>query len=186
MDSNILKTLGLDSKMSPNDLNLLNQILGSAMNGNKSQKISISEKNNLISKLSSATTLANLPQKEMKEMNEQEKKIYKEELKKRLKNKQSEKKMLRTNNIGKNKNNYNDTLNKLNDMMKNIPNDVLEQKNNDEQQNNDEQKNNDTKANTHVNIDQTNKINDIINKNYKNTDDLDTSNQLENFDDYIN
>ena len=35
MDPNILKTLGLDSKMNQNDLNLLNQILSSTINGNK-------------------------------------------------------------------------------------------------------------------------------------------------------
>jgi hypothetical protein len=182
MDPNILKTLGLDSKMNSNDINLLNQILSSTVNGNKSQKISAKERNNLINKLSATTTLSELPQKDMKDMNEEEKKIYREELKKKLKNKNNEKKMIRTNNLGKNKNNYNDALTKLNDMMKNIPNDVLAQ---DKETNDqvDSQTNDQVDSQTN---DQVDKINYIINKNYSNTEYSNISpNQSDNLDDYI-
>ena len=179
MDPNILKNLGLDSKMSPNDLNLINQILTSTSGTNKSAKMTAKDRNNLINKLSSTTTLSELPQKDLKDMNEEEKKIYREELKKKLKNKQNEKKMIRTNNIGKNKDNYNDVLGKLGEMMKNIPNDVLMQTQENKQTNNN-LINSDQIINNQINTDQSNKINNIdkinyiINKKYENTDTLNT------------
>ena len=193
MDPNILKNLGLDSKMNSNDLNLINQILSSTNGGNNVPKMSVKDRNNLISKLSSVVTLSELPQKDIKDMNEEEKKIYREELKKKLKNKQNEQKMLRTKNIVKNNivtnksnnnNNYNDTLNKLSEMMKNIPNDILVQ---NEQINNSiclsgEHVINDVVINN-ISIDD--KINNIINKNYEKTNNSNTVNQSDDLNDYI-
>ena len=101
MDANLLKSLGLDSSINANDLELFEQLLSSfGSNGtNKLPKISAKQRNNLISKLSSNTTLNEIPKKDLKDMNEKEKEIYRKELKQRLKNKQNEKKMMRTSNI---------------------------------------------------------------------------------------
>ena len=116
MDQNSLNELSLNSSISSNDLNLINKILNT--NGKK-PKISAKETNDLINKLSSTNTLKDIPQKDFKDMNENEKKIYREELKKKIKNKSNEKKMLRTN-ILNNKNNYTETLNKLSGLINNL------------------------------------------------------------------
>jgi len=127
MDPDLLKNLNLDSSINQNDLQLLTQILGSiGSNGNKMPKITAKERNNLINKLSSNNTLNNIPQKELKDMNENEKKIYRQELKQKLKNKQNEKKMLRTSNLNKkntfqNDPNYSEAINKITEMMNNNP-----------------------------------------------------------------
>ena len=198
MDPNVLKNLGLDGKMNQSDLNLISQILSSNMgNGNnKVPKMSAKEKNNLINKLSSNNTLSEIPQKELKDMNEEEKKIYREELRKKLKNKQNEKKMLRTNNISKNKNKYNDALNKISDMMKNIPNDVLSNNINSSNVNldNNIQDNNIQDNKIQDNNIQDNKIytvdkiNYLINKNYNNEEQNDSNKEpiVEDLDDYLN
>jgi DNA repair protein RadC len=75
--------------------------------------MNIKDRNNLINKLSSINTVNNIPPtqiKDIKDMNEDEKKIYREELKKRLKNKNNEKKSLRTNPVN------NNTFSKLNEL----------------------------------------------------------------------
>ena len=79
MDPKILNQLALNSGLNTNDLSLLNQIMNSSNLKNKMSKMSAKEKNNLINKLSSSNTLNSLPQKELKDMNENEKKIYREE-----------------------------------------------------------------------------------------------------------
>jgi hypothetical protein len=127
MDANLLKNLGLDSSINQNDLQMLNQLLTSfgGLDGkNKQPKMTAKERNNLISKLSSNTTLNEIPKKELKDMNEQEKEQYRNELRQRLKNKQNEQKMLRTNNVIKkntqNNSNYSDAIVKITEMMKQI------------------------------------------------------------------
>ena len=118
MDPKILNDIALNSGLNAGDLTLLNQILGSGGSKNKLPKMSAKDKNNLINKLSTSITLNNIPQKELKDMNEDEKKIYREELRKKLKNKQNEKNMIRTNHLANNNNNnYTDTINKLSTMM---------------------------------------------------------------------
>lgn len=125
MDPNLLKNLNLDSSIGENDLKLLNQLLGSiGSKSSKAPKMSAKDRNNLISKLSSNNTLNDTPKKELKNMNENEKKIHREELKNKLKNKQNEKKMLRTSNLVKkntlqNNSEYSDAINKLNGMINN-------------------------------------------------------------------
>lgn len=116
MESNSINELSINSSLSSNDLNLINQILNT--NGKK-PKISAKETNDLINKLSSTNTIKNIPQKDFKDMNDNEKKMYREELKQKIKNKSNEKKMLRTN-ILNNKNNYAETLNKLSGLISNI------------------------------------------------------------------
>lgn len=118
MDPNQLKNLGLDSSLNEKDLQLLSQILGSISGNTKGPKISARERNNLLSKLTANKTIDNVPKKELKDMNEEEKKIYRQELKQKLKNKQNEKKMLRTTNFAKKNNSkYTETVNKINEMM---------------------------------------------------------------------
>ena len=125
MDPNLLKNLNLNSSINQNDIQLLNQILGSIGSCGKAPKMTAKERNDLINKLSSNKTLNEVPKKELKDMNEKEKQIYRDELKQKLKNKQNEKKMLRTSNLVKkntlhSNSNYSDAIGKINEMMKNI------------------------------------------------------------------
>lgn len=194
MDPNILKNLGLDSSLNTNDLQLLQQILGSVGQGTNSKmpKMTAKERNNLISKLSSNTTLEETPKKELKDMNEQEKKIYREELKKKLKNKQNEKKMMRTSNLVKQNQiktdtNYSDAIGKISEMMKNIntPNEI-----------NNINTNSDTNTNTNsyidikqnlTNVKQETIINNIINKTDENKTKVeDNENTIDDLSDYLN
>lgn len=132
MDPNLLKNIGLDSSLNQNDMQLLNQILNSIGPGGnkKAPKMTVKDRNNLMAKLSSNNTLNEIPKKELKDMNEQEKKIYREELKKKLKNKQNELKMGRTSNLVKqkiaNEPNFNEAIGKLSEMMKNVDPSALE------------------------------------------------------------
>ncbi len=171
-------------------------MLNSVGNNNKPPKISAKDRNNLINKLSSTATLNEQPQKELKNMNEDEKKIYREELRKKLKNKQNEKKMLRTNNFNKNNFNKNnkssETMDKLADLMKNIPHNLSNNTTDNIKEDNikeDNTKEDNTKENnTTGNISNlndilktVNQINDLVNQNYK-----DNNNDSEdNFEDYI-
>src|SRR3990167_429073 len=89
MNYNLLNNLGLDSTMNQKDIQQLDQILNCMVQGSSGKKLpkmTITERNNLISKLSN-TTLNEIPKKELKDMDEQEKKIHKEELRQKLKNK---------------------------------------------------------------------------------------------------
>lgn len=180
MDPNLLKNLGLDSSLNQNDIQLLNQILNSMGPGgnNKVPKITAKDRNNLIAKLSSNNTLNEIPKKELKDMNEQEKKIYREELKKKLKNKQNELKIGRTSNLTKqkiaNEPKFNEAIGKLSEMMGNIDPTVLETLN--QTDNVPEQKTNVSKQETLINniINQSNKEENII------------VNEPDNLDDYIN
>jgi hypothetical protein len=200
MDPNILKNLRLDSSLNTNDLQLLQQILGSVGQGTNSKmpKITAKERNNLISKLSSNTTLEETPKKELKDMNEQEKKIYREELKKKLKNKQNEKKMMRTSNLVKQNQiktdtNYSNAIGKISEMMKNI---------NTHDEINNINTNTDTNTNINTNYNTDNKqnltnvkqetiINNIINKTNENENEnktkvLDNENTIDDLSDYLN
>jgi hypothetical protein len=125
MDPNLFKNLGLNSSLNPNDQQLINQLLGSIGTNTKTPQMSIKERNNLINKLTSTNTLNELPKKELKDMNEEEKKIYKEELTQRVKKIQNDKKMSRTGNVSNN--NTTDVFSKITEMMKNMDPNILGQ-----------------------------------------------------------
>ena len=201
MDPNLLKNLGLDSSLNQNDIQLLNQILSSVGPGGnkKPPKMTAKDKNNLITKLSSNTTLNETPKKELKDMNEQEKKIYREEIKKKLKNKQNELKMGRTSNLAKqkianqpnfNQPNFNEAIGKLSEMMKNVNPSVLDTLNLNQADNMSKQETDTTeqKINTSENktniLKQETLINNIINQ--TNKDENFTIDEPDNFDDYLN
>lgn len=94
MDINQLKNLNLGSNLNPEDMNLLTNLLGN-INSGKGLQMSTREKNNLLSKLSSGPVLeAN--KKELKNMNESEKKIYREELRAKMNAVQNKHKQTRT------------------------------------------------------------------------------------------
>ena len=171
MDSKLLETLGLNSSINSNDLQILNQILNSS--GKNLPKISNRDKNNLINKLSSTNTLNNIPTKELKDMNEEEKIIYRKELKKKLKDKQLLKKNIRTNYLAKNNSNINNDDTSLNntDLNNNLNNNNL---NNALDKINEIIKNNDLSDIIHKDDIE----NDIIHKD--NNDDID------NLDNYLN
>ena len=90
MDPNTIKNINIDSSINHNDFQLLQQLCSTNM-----PKMTAKERNNLMAKLSSNTTLNEIPKKELKDMNENEKKNYRYELKQKLKNKQNEKKRVR-------------------------------------------------------------------------------------------
>lgn len=191
MDPNLLKNLGFDSSLNTNDIQLLQQILSSVgqETNNKMPKMTAKERNNLIAKLSSNTTLQDTPKKELKDMNEHEKKIYREELKQKLKNKQNEKKMMRTSNLAKqnkikNDANYSSAIGKISEMMKNVDTNSLNNLTNqlDNNVNITEQIN----TNINTNIKQESIINNIINKTNKTDNKIINENNTDNLDDYLN
>jgi hypothetical protein len=205
MDPNLLKNLGLDSSLTQNDIQLINQICSSMGPGgnNKPPKMSAKDRNNLMAKLSSNNTLKQIPQKELKDMNEEEKKIYREELKQKLKNKQNELKMRRTSNVSKqqilnntnntnntnnlnntnntNNTNYNQAIGNLSEMMKNISPESLESLNLNQI---DSQVQTEKNLTQPINTKQEIIINNIINQTTINDEKL--NNQIDNLDDYIN
>lgn len=179
MNSDLLKNFGLDSSLNQNDIQLLQQILSSVGQNSNSNvpNISTKERNNLISKLSSNTTLNEIPKKEFKNMNEQEKKIYREELRQKLKNKQNEKKIMRTSNLikqNKIETICSNTIGKMNSMVNNVDDDLSNQVNKQEK--------------NLTNVKQEVIINNIINGNndIKHNTNIDTDNlDIDNLDNYI-
>lgn len=142
----MLNELFLKAGVSPNDLNILNQVL------NNNKNISSKDRNNLINKLSSSQQINEIPQKEFRDMNEQEKKIHKEELRKKLKNKQNEKKMLRTNHLGTNNNaKYNEAISKVSELISKSTN-IINQNQNENVSKNDQQESNDSKLKSQVDL----------------------------------
>lgn len=190
MDPSLLKNIDLDSSLNQNDMQLLNQILSSMGSGGnkKAPKMTAKDRNNLIAKLSSNNTLNETPKKELKDMNEQEKKIYREELKKKLKNKQNELKMGRTSNLAKqkiaNEPNFNEAIGKLSEMMKNMDPDALETLNSN-QTNNEPEQNTDNEPEQKTNIlKQETLINNIINQTNKDKNSIVC--EPDNLDDFLN
>ena len=186
MDPNLLKNLGLDSSLNQNDMQLLNQLLSSMGPGGnkKAPKMSAKDRNNLIAKLSSNATLNETPKKELKDMNEQEKKIYREELKQKLKNKQNELKMGRTSNLAKqqmvNNTNFTEAIGKLSEMMKDIDPSSLNHSNGMVQLEND--LSNETNISQQNSTKQETLINNVFNQSNKD----ETNNEPENLDEYLN
>ena len=196
MDPNLLKNLGINTTLNQNDIQLLNQILSSVgPGGNKKHpKMTAKDRNNLIAKLSSNTTLNEIPKKELKDMNEQEKNIYREEIKKKLKNKQNELKMGRTSNLAKqkiaNQPNFNEAIGKLSEMMKNVDPSVLDALNANQADNVSKLGTDTQEQKTYVSVNKTSTlkqetlINNIINQ--TNKDENLTINEPDNLDDYLN
>ncbi len=195
MDPNIINNIGLSNGMSHKDLELITQLLGNSNGKNKAPKISAKDRNNLISKLSSNSTLNEVPQKELKDMSESEKQLYREELRKKIKNKQNEKKMLRTNNFGKNKETYDKAIEKLSDVIANTQNstNVVQEHIPDIQtpdiQTSDIQTQNKESETKLLTIEKLEKINNLIDKKYNenNLSNTNESTNLENdeLNDYI-
>ena len=219
MNPEMLQNLGLEKNLSQNDLNMMNQLFNS-INNNKPLKMSAGDRNRLVNKLtklsqpqvSDDNNLKN--QKDIKDMDEEERKIYKEELRKKLKNKINEKKNLRCKSKNGNKinevinlpssfanMNLNPTINNLDsktDIISSIHNtEILDTKIsqkeeilntiNEEIQINHE--NNEEIKNLNntdgVKINNVDKINLIINKKY-NEPDLVNNEVNEDIDDYLN
>ena len=197
MDPKIFKNLGLLSSLNQNDMQLFNQIFNSINNGENINNIKISakEQNNLISKLTSNIAFNETPKKELKDMNEQEKKIYKEELRQKIKNKQNELKIGRTCNLAKQQmatnTNYSEAIGKLSEMMKNIDPTNLQSLNSNisneniqiEKVSNIAEKTSELKQENIVNFKQEIFINNIINqKNNENLiNELDEQDKLDNY-----
>jgi len=192
MNPNLLKNLGLDSSLSNNDMQLLNQLLSyMGPGGNKNApKMSAKDRNNLIAKLSSNTTLNEIPKKELKDMNEQEKKIYREELKQKLKNKQNELKIGRTNNLVKqqmvNDTNFTEAIDKLSKMMKDINPSSLNHSNDMDQLDNDSSNENNISQPNSTSQQNSTKQETLINNIFNQANKNETSNEIENLDEYLN
>jgi len=95
MDQNILNQLQ-NSGLSDKDLGLLTSLM-SSVNGGKKPKMSVQDRNRILSKLSS--TMSNIPTeppKDIKDMTEEEKIKYKEENRKKLQNKMNQFKLNRS------------------------------------------------------------------------------------------
>ena len=95
MDPNILKQLGLDSSLSGNDTLLLQKVF-SGMTDGKKVKMTPQERNNLMSKLSNQNSNEYVPVKDIQEMTEDEKKVHKEILRKKLREKRNSMAQTRT------------------------------------------------------------------------------------------
>ena len=146
MDPKLLSSLNLGNNINSSDLENITKLLGSIGNGKKPPKMTANDRNNLISKLSSLQTQTLPPQKSMKSMTEDEKKIYRQELVNKLKNKTNEKKMTRTskvnqkNNIGSSMNNMQNSISDMQNLINNLnPNTAQENSTNIELDNKNEE-----------------------------------------------
>jgi hypothetical protein len=96
-----LKNLNIDSMLSKNDMDKLIELLGQNSvslgggNSKKKNKMTPQAKNFLLNQLSSHQKIQEV-QKPLKDMNEQEKALYRQELKMRIQNKQNILKQNRT------------------------------------------------------------------------------------------
>jgi len=116
MDQNILNQLQ-NSGLSDKDLGLLTSLM-SSVNGGKKPKMSVQDRNRILSKLSS--TMSNIPTeppKDIKDMTEEEKIKYKEENRKKLQNKMNQFKLNRSSKKHResvmNNNDFSNNLNNL-------------------------------------------------------------------------
>lgn len=96
------ENININDMLSPEDMKKLTELLGSnsvlldKKNGKKKEKMPHQARNQLLSQLSSHQKIQE-NQKPLKDMNDEEKKTYREELKKRLHNKQGMFKQMRSN-----------------------------------------------------------------------------------------
>lgn len=116
MDPNMLSQLGLDSS----NTELLQQLISKMANGNKNIKMTPTEKNNLLSKIANKNTNEYVPEKEFKDMNDEEKKIHRDILKNKLRGKQNSMKQIRNPKSSSQKKNVDDALSNINGLMQNL------------------------------------------------------------------
>jgi len=103
MNFDLMKQLSVDSQVSNGDRQLLTKVITQFSSGTM-PRVTPQERDRLMSILSKAGGLADntepvVKQKEMKDMTEEEKKVYKEELRRRLRNKQNMLKQSRTSKV---------------------------------------------------------------------------------------
>jgi hypothetical protein len=116
MDPNILRQLGLNSDLSGNDTALLQKVF-SGMNNGKKVKITPQERNQLMAQLTNQNSTQYVPTKEFKDMTPDEKKVHREILKKRLREKQKNMAQMR---MGGNKQVQKNTTTSLQEMLSKI------------------------------------------------------------------
>jgi transcription initiation factor TFIIIB Brf1 subunit/transcription initiation factor TFIIB len=117
MDPNMLNQLGLDA----GNTELLQQLISKMANGNKKNiKMTATERNNLLSQVANQNTKEYVPEKEFKDMNDEEKKIHRDILKNRLRGKQNSMKQLRNPKSSGQKKSVDDALSNINGLMQNL------------------------------------------------------------------
>ncbi len=87
MDPNILKQLGLNSDISPADAKVLQQLLSQMADKKGRVKMTPQERNQLLARLSNQSSQEYVQTKDVSEMNEEERKEYKEMLRKKMRQK---------------------------------------------------------------------------------------------------
>ncbi len=95
MDPNIINQLGLNANLSGNDNVLLEKVFNNLKDG-KQTKMSPQERNYLMSKLSNQNSNQYVSTKDFKDMTPEEKADHRDELKKRLREKQKSLQQIRT------------------------------------------------------------------------------------------
>lgn len=87
MDPNILKQLGINSDISPSDAKILQQVLSQMADKKGKIRMTPQERNQLLARLSNQSSQEFVQTKDVSEMNEQERKEYKEMLRKKMRQK---------------------------------------------------------------------------------------------------
>ncbi len=95
MDPNIINQLGLNANLSGNDNILLEKVFNNLKDG-KQTKMSPQERNYLMSKLANQNSNQYVSTKDFKDMTPEEKVVHREELRKRLREKQKGLQQVRT------------------------------------------------------------------------------------------
>lgn len=117
MDPNILKQLGLNSNISPNDSKILQQLLTQMADKNGRVKMTPQERNQLMARLSNQSS-EYVPTKDISEMNEEERNYHREQLRKKLRNKINGMEQMRAGpSAAGGKKNINSALSNINQMM---------------------------------------------------------------------
>ncbi len=117
MDPNILKQLGLNSNISPNDSKILQQLLTQMADKNGRVKMTPQERNQLMARLSNQSS-EYVPTKDVSEMNEEERNYHREQLRKKLRNRINGMEQMRSGpSAAGGKKNINSALSNINQMM---------------------------------------------------------------------
>ncbi len=117
MDPNILKQLGLNSNISPNDAKILQQLLSQMADKNGRVKMTPQERNQLMARLSNQSN-EYVATKDVSEMSEEERKVHREQLRKKLRNRLNGMEQMRAGpSAAGGKKNLNSALSNINQMM---------------------------------------------------------------------
>ena len=119
IDLDMLKQLSLSSDLNGSDGEILRRVLAGVTSGNK-VKMTPQERNRLISKLSNQNSNEYVPTKDFSQMNEEEKLVHREALKKRLRDKQKAAEQARTGKSvggGKSTKSVNNAMSGLNELL---------------------------------------------------------------------